>query len=199
MVGALFWMLIFIAMFSFFSKALAGELESPSPTLFLFIAPPAVAAMAWMNISRARGESPMNDVVRFWSAMDGLFYLMLIRLAPVFVRIRFNIGCWAYVFPTGAAAGLAVELTRVFDASLLEMAAAGMAGVCCIMAGIMWVLTVRAVRTGRIPHNPAAVRRHCEAVAAREAPAPATPAAALLSGGHEPRYSSIEKWSNQPI
>lgn len=52
-IGALFWAQVFFTLFSSLSTVLAVVGESPQPSVFLFVAPPAAASLAWDAMTRA--------------------------------------------------------------------------------------------------------------------------------------------------
>jgi tellurite resistance protein len=161
MIGTLFWLLVFISAFSFLSTVLENISDVPSPTLFLFIGPPAAAAMAWINISRARGDPPLNDTVRFFSAVTFFLYLLLLRLFANFHRMTFNVTYWAYVFPLCTSASLAVELAPIFNNAVFMLILATTA--CVIVTGIVVAVstcTVRGICNGRIPQSELSLRVH---------------------------------------
>lgn len=160
MIGTIFWLVVLVSMFAFLSKSFDEGLESPSPTLFLFIAPPAAAAIAWIGISRARGDPLLNDMVRFYSAVDFFIYLLLLRLFFTLIRLKFNVSFWAYIFPIGTAASLAVELTQLYSSNFIVVIAAAASIVCVMMILVVSTLTVRGVYMGQIPKSELSLRVH---------------------------------------
>lgn len=163
LLGTLFWLLVFISAFSFLSNSFARGAETPSPTLFLFLAPPAAAALACLATARAAEEPVLSDKLRFFSATTCFIFLLLLRLFAIFRRLRFTVAWWAYVFPLGNAATLAVELTGVYDEHVASLIVAFVAvGVCTVVVLANTVLTARAVIKGEIPKSELSLRVHCQ-------------------------------------
>jgi tellurite resistance protein len=161
MLGCLFWLLIFISAFSFLSNSFAEGTETPSPTLFLFLAPPASAALSCLATSRASAETLLSDKLRFFAAVTCFTYLLLLRLFAVFYRLRFTVAWWAYVFPLGNAGALAVELTSVYDDARVAVLVAVVAvTVCMLVVVLVSGLTARAVWKGELPKSELALRMH---------------------------------------
>lgn len=121
MTGAIFWFLVFISVFIFYGKALHSNSAIVSPTLVLFVAPPAVAAVSWIAISEVRSERLPNDMLRFWVSVDGFLYVLMFCLLNLFRRFKFDISSWAYVFPICSAATLSVELSKVYRNTLADV------------------------------------------------------------------------------
>ncbi|WP_088287885.1 SLAC1 anion channel family protein [Kineosporia sp. A_224] len=77
--------------------ALPGRL---SPTLAVLVAPPALAALAWVRLGGTFGDAPSQILLDVT-----LFQLLLLATqAPALVRLPFAISGWAYTFPLAAAA-----------------------------------------------------------------------------------------------
>jgi tellurite resistance protein len=77
------------------------SLPSPLvPTLAIEVAPPAIAGMAYFALTAGRVDSVA------W-ALGGyavLMALVQLRLVPLYVRLRFSLGFWAFTFSYAAAA-----------------------------------------------------------------------------------------------
>lgn len=170
LIGLLFWLLVFISAFSFLSNSFAEGTETPSPTLFLFIAPPAAAASTWLAISRARGDPLLSDMFRFLTAVVCFMYLLLLRLFGVFYRLKFSVAFWAYIFPLGSAATLAILTTQLYPTSSVADAVAIIAVVVCtVLVLVVSALTGRAIAMGQIPSSDLALRVHTQFLQAQVA------------------------------
>lgn len=175
MLGSLFWLLVFIDAFSFLSNSIERGVETPSPTLFLFLAPPAAASLASLAIARAAGEPVLSDKLRFFAGVTCFIFLLLLRLFGVFRKLVFTVAWWAYVFPLGNAATLAIELTDVYDDLVASTIVAFTAvGVCTFAVLAISVLTARALFKGEIPKSELSLRVHCQYVRGKSAHVAAT-------------------------
>jgi tellurite resistance protein len=86
----------------FFRPALPAAL---TPTLAIEVAPAAVAALAWFAL---RGGD-IDAVAQFLAGYGVLMALAQLRLLPVFVRLRFSIGFWAFTFSWAAVASVVLH------------------------------------------------------------------------------------------
>ena len=67
------------------------------PTLFIFIAPPALGFISWFNLN-----GNIDPFARILYSVALLFTLLLISQFKYFTRIRFFLSWWAYSFPMAA-------------------------------------------------------------------------------------------------
>lgn len=69
------------------------------PTLFLCVAPPSVAALAWSGINQGRCDMFCKSLVSI-----AIFFLltMLVHLHRFFRRTPFSLAVWAFTFPSAA-------------------------------------------------------------------------------------------------
>jgi tellurite resistance protein len=86
----------------FFRPALPAAL---TPTLAIEVAPAAVAALAWFAL---RGGG-IDVVAQFLAGYGALMVLAQVRLLPLFARLRFSIGFWAFTFAWAAVASVALH------------------------------------------------------------------------------------------
>lgn len=95
--GMVFWLpLLAISLNrSFFFSSIPQKLR---PTLFILIAPPAVAMLSWAAL---HGGNPEElGLVLYYSSL--FFLLMLISQAKWFITLPFALPWWAYTFPIAA-------------------------------------------------------------------------------------------------
>jgi tellurite resistance protein len=95
-VGLIFWLPLLTIIL--YRVIFHGSLpERLLPTLFILIAPPATAYLAYVRLTG--GIDAFADVLYH----TGLFFtLLLLTQAPWFLRLRFNLSWWAYSFPLAA-------------------------------------------------------------------------------------------------
>lgn len=170
-VGVLFWLLVFIAVFAFLSKTLADAGERPNPTMFLFIAPPAAAAIARIRmVTEMRGDVATDDITWFFTSVTLFLYLLLARLFPQYWARKFSIAWWAYIFPLSTAANLATVLAGNLDAGIVWVIAAFATSIATFMIVIATILTVRKVIEGKVPNDEKAIKAHYQALMDKESP-----------------------------
>ncbi|MCL4798599.1 MAG: SLAC1 anion channel family protein [Burkholderiales bacterium] len=125
-VGLVFWLALFtIVLYRlFFHAPLPVRL---TPTLFILIAPPAVAFVAYHALT---GAIDVFARVLYHTAL--FLTLLLASNAVRFLRARFFLSAWAYTFP----------LAAVTVATLIMAERTGAAGFAWIGAGLLAVLTL---------------------------------------------------------
>jgi len=101
--GIVCWLLLGSTILNrlFFRPALPTALV---PTLAIELAPPMVAGAAYFALT---GET-VNAVARALGGYAVLMALVQVRLVPVYVRLRFTPGFWAFTFSYAAAATYAL-------------------------------------------------------------------------------------------
>lgn len=175
-VGCLFWLLVFITNFQHLSPALDKRSERPQPTFFLFIAPPAQAALAFVVLQKAEsvaeavaaGGDPaaISTLLSFQKEMswprlaeaflyiDLFLYLLMFRLFPTFWTQKFSVSWWAYIFPLSAAASSTIWRYKAQRSVAWGVLAALLALVACVAMIVVSCFTVWALASGRTPNNP---------------------------------------------
>lgn len=96
--GLIFWLPLLAVSLNraFFFSPLPKKLL---PTLFIMIAPPAVAFISWMKLHGSKLDD--TGVFLFFVAMA--FLLMLVSQAKRFIGLPFALPWWAFTFPLAAA------------------------------------------------------------------------------------------------
>ncbi len=173
-VGAILWFLLFVTNFQHTSTALERRSEKPQPTFFLFIAPPAQAAIALFLIGAALegGGGIPNSIGLLrvpltvkWPLLasvalyiDLFLYGLIFRLFPSFWAHKFAIVWWAYIFPLSAAASATVIRSRGDSATIFWPILSGvLVTIATIAMIIVTVATVWGLKAGKLPCNPNAV------------------------------------------
>lgn len=171
-VGSLFWLLVFITNFQHLSPALDKRSERPQPTFFLFIAPPAQAAIAFVMLQKAemvadvgdpavtailldiREAMPWPRLADAFLYIDLFLYLLMFRLFPTFWTQKFSVSWWAYIFPLSAAASSTIWRYKAQESLVWGVLAALLALVACIAMIVVSCFTVWALGSGRTPNSP---------------------------------------------
>ncbi|MFW6379463.1 MAG: SLAC1 anion channel family protein [Guyparkeria sp.] len=97
-VGLVFWPLLFAILLYryFFHDPMPGKLM---PTLFIFIAPPAVGFLSWLALHP--GAAPDGFALVLFNVAIFLTLLLVWQIGR-FVRLPFALSWWAYSFPVAA-------------------------------------------------------------------------------------------------
>ncbi|HHS99766.1 MAG TPA: C4-dicarboxylate ABC transporter [Thiomicrospira sp.] len=97
-IGLVFWILLnSIVMYRlFFHHPMLKMLE---PTLFIFIAPPAVGFISYMSLE---GMGGVNEFARILYYIGLFLTILLLSQLPRFIRVPFSLSWWAYSFPLAA-------------------------------------------------------------------------------------------------
>ncbi len=109
-VGLVFWPMLFAILLYryFFHDPMPGKLM---PTLFIFIAPPAVGFLSWLALHP--GQAPDGFALVLFNV--GLFLTLLLTWQiGRFIRLPFTLSWWAYSFPVAA---ITLATLRMAEAS----------------------------------------------------------------------------------
>ncbi|MGN8050202.1 transporter [Curtobacterium sp. 22159] len=131
-VGVFFWVVMtgLLLIRLSFRPALPGPLV---PSMAILVAPPSVAGFALFLLTDHR-------VTLFAQAIAGLgalLFLVQLALLPRYVRLRFTLGFWSFVFPAAAVASVAIEWLRVLDVPFAWAPTAVLLALLCVLVG--WV------------------------------------------------------------
>lgn len=181
-VGALFWLLVFITNFQHVALALHNKHERPQPTFFLFIAPPAAAAIAMAVITAAEAAEDKSGMLVVESASDwgnffralvdiDLFlYLLIVRLFATFWRNKFSISWWAYIFPLSSAATAVIWRFNSEGYLFWGVLAAVLSVIATVAMVVVLCATGWALGTRRVPDSPAVLAAYLAYVSEAQAP-----------------------------
>jgi tellurite resistance protein len=165
-IGVLCWLLLGSLVLNrlFFTRMLPPPLV---PTLAIELAPPAVAGVAWFAMNGGTIDLP----ARVLGGYAVLMALVQLRFLPVYRRLHFSPGFWAFTFSYTAAAGDAITWLRV-------SAAPGRTGltiaVLALITGLVGVIAVRTIR----------LAQRGQLLPAPTVPAGSSPPAPAVPGGH---------------
>jgi tellurite resistance protein len=110
--------------------------ERMLPTLFIVIAPPAVGAVSYFKLTGAFDS--FARVLYFFAAF---LLLLLVVHAAGFVRLKFFLSWWAYLFPIAALTIATTLLAKQTGSGFYEAVAAA------LWAGLTILMVIVAVRT----------------------------------------------------
>lgn len=137
--GLFFWPVLTAILF--YRLIFHGSLpERFMPTLFIFIAPPAVGFISWYKL--VGGVDDFGRVLYF----TGLFFtLLLLSQLNYFRRIRFFLSWWAYSFPLAAITIATLIMARETGLAFYTWLAAGLLGALSLLVFMLLVRTALAV------------------------------------------------------
>ncbi len=107
-VGLVFWLILFTIFFNriIFHNPLPDKLK---PTMFIFIAPPAIGFISYVNLT---GVVDGFAKILYYLAL--FLVILLCSQIKMFLKIKFYISWWAYTFPIAA---IALASTLMFKKS----------------------------------------------------------------------------------
>jgi len=149
-IGILSWVLLGSVVLSRLMtvKALPAALQ---PVAAIELAPPALAAVAWFALI-GRGIDLIAVAIAGYLV---LMALVQIRLAPVYLKLRFSPGFWAFTFSFAIAITCALEwITRTNPPGATGYAIAAITAITVFIAAIA-VRTVVALTRGQFGAQPA--------------------------------------------
>lgn len=110
------------------------------PTLFIFVAPPAVGFISWFNL--IGGLDAFARVLYF----VGLFFtLLLLSQFNYFRRLKFFLSWWAYSFPVAAMTIATLIMAKTTGLALYTWLAGGLLTLLTLLVALLLVRTLIAV------------------------------------------------------
>jgi tellurite resistance protein len=150
-IGLLCWFLLGSLILNrlFFSRALPAPLL---PTLAIELAPPAVGGIAWFALNGGH----IDLGARVLGAYTVLMVLVQLRFLPLYLKLRFSPGFWAFTFSYAAAVSDAIVWIR---AASVPGEKALIIVLLVVITGFVGVIAIRtarlAVRGQLLPSPPA--------------------------------------------
>jgi len=137
--GLFFWPVLTAIIF--YRLIFHGSLpERFMPTLFVFVAPPAVGFISWFNLTG--GVDAFGRVLYF----VGLFFtLLLLSQFNYFRRLKFFLSWWAYSFPIAAMTIATLLMAKETGLALYTWLAGGLLTILTLLVAMLLVRTLVAV------------------------------------------------------
>jgi len=136
-VGMFFWLVFFTIVL--YRLIFHAPLQKKFvPTLFIFIAPPAVALIAYFRIS---GDVDLFAYVLYSLAL--FFLIVLLSMGRHFHMPRFFISWWAYTFPLAAFTIASMLLYEVTRESAFELLSIGGLALATLVIGYISFVTLQ--------------------------------------------------------
>ena len=145
-VGLVFWVALLPLLMQ---RVLTHEQPLPEkllPTLAIFIAPPAVAMLAWESLTGASAD----PVSRILYAAAMFFVILVVAQVGRLHRIPFAAPYWAYTFPLAAATVAALAMADAAGATAYHLVAGALLALTTALVLVVSTLTVRAAARGEI-------------------------------------------------
>jgi len=143
-VGVFFWVILFAVLLNriIFHHQLPQKFM---PTLFIFLAPPAVAFIAWFKLNHG-----LDNFAMFLFNISVFFSLLLIFMYRSFIGLKFFISWWAFVFPVAAMAIATMVVYHVTkDVTMLYASYASLAAATLVIF-VVFYFTARCALRGKI-------------------------------------------------
>lgn len=122
------------------------------PTLAILVAPPSVAALAWISLTRQTDE-----VALVFLGIAMTFALLVAVRIPAFLRLPFGIPAWAMTFPTAALAIACMRIGAGLSVPMLTSTGLFLTAALLVLEIWLVIRTVAAARSGGLfQHPPAA-------------------------------------------
>lgn len=143
-VGLFFWVILFAVVLNriIFHKQLAQKFM---PTLFIFLAPPAVGFIAYYKMV---GE--LDTFAMFLFNIAIFFTLLLAFMYKNFMKLKFFISWWAFVFPVAAMAIASMLMYHLTKDGTLYVLSLIMIAVTTAMTGIVLMKTLQHMKKHEI-------------------------------------------------
>lgn len=145
-VGLIFWLGVLPLLLH---RILLHEVPLPDkllPTLAIFIAPPAVAMLAWQALT---GET-LDPVSRILHSVAVMFTLLLLAQVARLRTIPFAVPYWAYSFPLAAVATASIVMAAALESTLYDVLAVFLLGLTTLVVAVVGALTLRALARGSL-------------------------------------------------
>lgn len=138
-VGIFFWPVLTAIIFYrlIFHGALPVRLM---PTLFIFIAPPAVGFISYYNLTGG-----IDAFARILYGIALFFTLLLFVQAKLFARLKFFLSWWAYSFPLAAITIATLAMFKETGQPLYWWLGAGLLGILTLVIAMLLARTALAV------------------------------------------------------
>jgi len=138
-IGLVFWvvLLTIVVYRLIFHPPLPAKL---APTLFILLAPPSAAFLAWLALT---GAVDAFARILYFAAL--FFFLLLLTQVPKFARLPFALSWWAYSFPLAAFTIATLVMAERGGGAFYAWAGQGLYGGLALVVAGLTVRTVLAV------------------------------------------------------
>lgn len=137
-VGMLFWIVLFTIVFYrlLFEQPIEETLR---PTLFILIAPPALAFIGYVILS----NGVVDGMATMLLGVSSFMLLLLLPQVPALTKVRFGLSWWSYIFPLSA---FSIAWTLYADAIGSQIARSVAIGVIALLSVLFVIVITRTTR-----------------------------------------------------
>ncbi|EQB21998.1 Tellurite resistance protein tehA [Dehalobacter sp. UNSWDHB] len=138
-IGLFFWVILFALIF--YRVVLHDPMPKQLfPTLFIFIAPPSVAFIAYTKI-----VGHMDSFSRILLYIAWFFVLLLLSMAGYFIKLDFAVTWWAYTFPLSAVTIASIAAFDMLNYPLFGWVASGLLVLTSLVIVVVILKTISAI------------------------------------------------------
>jgi tellurite resistance protein len=140
-IGIVFWPVIMAILFNriIFHPPIIDKLI---PTLFIFIAPPAVGFISYVALN----GGVLDGFARVLYFFGAFMTLLMLVSAGKFLQVKFALSCWAYTFPIAAISIASFKMFHLTDVMLYQWLGMALLGLLSLMILVFAWKTLQAVR-----------------------------------------------------
>ncbi|MDP2805586.1 MAG: SLAC1 anion channel family protein [Gallionellaceae bacterium] len=144
-VGLMMWVPLMAVLFNrfFFHPMMPSKLL---PTLFIFIAPPAVGFIAWIKLH----NGVIDDTAHILYYFALFITLLLFSQIKYFLKVPFALPWWAYSFPMAAITIATMVMAEKIGGAFFTMLAIFLLAALILLIVMLVIKTVRAMLRGEI-------------------------------------------------
>jgi tellurite resistance protein len=143
-IGFMFWILLFSVILNrlIFHSPLPEKLM---PTLFILIAPPAVAFIAFVKMTGEAGNFGM-----FLYGLSLFLFLLVFAQWRLLYNIKFYLSWWAYSFPISSTILASVQFYHITGETFAFVLSVLMSLLLLVVIVLLSILTIGSIRRGEI-------------------------------------------------
>lgn len=143
-IGMMLWLILMVIFVYrlFFHEALPDKLL---PTLFILIAPPSVAVLAYFKLTET-----FNEFVKILYYFALFITILLFTQIKYFSTIKFYLSWWAYTFPIAAITVASALMFKLSKLIMFKYAFIGLLSILILLIVLLIVLTINEIIHRRI-------------------------------------------------
>jgi tellurite resistance protein len=142
--GIVFWIILLVIVMNriIFHNPLPEKLL---PTLFIFIAPPSIGFITYMQLAGS-----FDSFARILYYCAGLFFLLVLGQLNRLRKISFTMSWWAYTFPLAAFCSATYLMGELTQLTFFIHGARGLYVISCVVVCVLILRTIKAMMRNEI-------------------------------------------------